>query len=363
MKVMHLVRTASGGMLSHVKTLLDGIDKTVFSISIIGDFDEEAVKEFEDMGVVVYKVSFSNNSSIRGLIESVISVVKIIKKEEPNILHMHGYVAATIGKLAAIFCRINVKIVTLHNFLPQNTQKSFKSKVFKMMRKFFISGMNYYIAVSKALEDYARKEFNLKGDNILTIYNGIKPLKRPKIEQPADKKQIICIARFIQSKGIEYYIKAADLILQKRDDVEFLIVGDGPEENKLKAMVNSMSLKFQENIKFLGFRNDVEILLEKAYLFVLPSFSEGLPVSCIEAMRAGRAVVATNVGGIPEEIRDGINGTLVAPGKEDKLAKAILAYLDDEAKTKEFGQNGYKLYKELFSADKMCEEVQKIYFK
>jgi glycosyltransferase involved in cell wall biosynthesis len=223
--------------------------------------------------------------------------------------------------------------------------------------------MNYYIAVSKALEDYARKEFNIKEENLLTIYNGIKPLKRPKVEQVISKKQVICVARFIQSKGIEYYIKAADIILQKRDDTEFLIIGDGPDEIKLKAIVSSMPPKFQESIRFLGFRNDVDVLLEQSYLFVLPSFSEGLPVSCIEAMRAGRAVVATKVGGIPEEIRDGVNGTLVSPGNEYELAKAILIYLNDETKTKKFGENGYKLYKELFSADKMCEEVQKIYFK
>jgi len=173
------------------------------------------------------------------------------------------------------------------------------------------------------------------------------------------KKRVISVARLIPEKGVEYLIKAADEILKERDDVEFLVLGDGPQKSQLEDLIKVLNR--QEQVKLLGYRDDVDVLLKSSDVFVLPSFSEGMPVSVIEAMRAAKPIVATDVGGIPEEVVDGVNGLLVKPGNVGKLKEAILYFLNDPQRGQRYGLKGYERYKELFSADKMCEKVIQVY--
>ncbi|WP_073344468.1 glycosyltransferase family 4 protein [Caldanaerobius fijiensis] len=360
MKIVHIVRTSRGGMLSHVKILLSWLVENGHDVSLIGDFDNDTRNWFQRKGIKVYDIVFNNDSNIFSLLGSAAKIASILKKERPELVHMHGYIASIVGRLACIVNRLQPTVVTIHNYMPDN---HVVKKFFVVMEKVLSRWTSVYIAVADALKAYVINQVGIHESKILTIYNGI-PYREYEAgvygqSVPKYVKRVISIARLIPQKGVEYFIRVADDILNMRDNVEFLILGDGPQRDHLESLIKELNRA--DRIKLLGHRDDVNALLDSSDVFVLPSFSEGMPVSIIEAMRAGKPIVATDVGGIPEEVTDGVNGLLVKPGDAEGLKRAILRFLDDPQYARRCGEKGFELYCNKFSAEKMCLKTQDVY--
>lgn len=362
MKVVHIVRTSHGGMLSHVKILLSWLVKNGYEIVLIGDFDGDVKEWFEDKGIKVYSIVFNNDSNIFSLVRSAMRIASILRKERPDLVHMHGYIASIVGRLACITIKVP-SVVTIHNYIPDNPTMK---KLFAVMEKLFSKRTGAYIAVADALKLHVIKQVGIPEDKIRTIYNGI-PYNSDGDDKegvndlflPKGVKRVISIVRLIPQKGVEYFIKVADDILKVRKNVEFIILGDGPQRERLERLIKELNR--EDSIKLLGYRNDVDVLLRSSDVFVLPSFSEGMPVSIIEAMRAGKPVVATDVGGISEEVIDGVTGLLIKPGDVLGLKDAILRFLDDEEYARMCGEKGFEVYCDRFSAERMCAETENVY--
>lgn len=144
-----------------------------------------------------------------------------------------------------------------------------------------------------------------------------------------NKKVVGCIARLAMVKDHFTLIDAAEIVLKKRDDVVFLLVGRGPIESKIRERIRVKSL--EGKIIMAGYVTDINEAAALFDIFALTSLSEGFPVSILEAMMRGLPVVATRVGGVPELIEDGENGFLAPPGSPSRTAYRILSLLDDEA--------------------------------
>jgi glycosyltransferase involved in cell wall biosynthesis len=142
-------------------------------------------------------------------------------------------------------------------------------------------------------------------------------------------------------------------------DVTLVLVGDGPEDAALRRQAQRLDIV--ERVVFLGFRTDIPELLSSCDLFVLPSMLEGLPLSILEAMAAGRAVVATTVGGIPEAVENGITGVLVPPRDPSALAKAIRNLLADPLLASRMGAAGKARVNQHFSVTAMTQRVAQTY--
>jgi glycosyltransferase involved in cell wall biosynthesis len=121
------------------------------------------------------------------------------------------------------------------------------------------------------------------------------------------------------------------------------------------------NLGIRGNVKFLGFREDVPALLQTMDVFVLPSLSEGLPLSVLEAFALQKPVVATSVGGIPEIVRDETTGYLVPPKSPEALAVRIIGLLRDPQKAAKIGQAGRKRVEEAFGLEQMVQKYQSLY--
>lgn len=179
------------------------------------------------------------------------------------------------------------------------------------------------ICVSRDLENIARA-LGAKSTTVIPP-----PLDLPDFEEKEFRrmdKVIISIAILTPVKGISYLIRA----MRRIHDAELVIIGNGPERKKLESL--SLNLKLNDRVSFLGWVNHGSRFwncLQKSTVFVLPSISEGLPRALIEAMACGLPVIATKVGGIPEVIKDGVNGFLVPPQNEEALAEAIEKVLND----------------------------------
>jgi len=167
------------------------------------------------------------------------------------------------------------------------------------------------------------------------------------------------VARLTAVKDQESLLRAFVRVRRSRPEARLVIVGDGELRDHLTAL--SVELGLEESVRFLGFRSDVERVLRAFDLFVLCSSTEGLPISLLEAMAAGRPVVATSVGGIPDLLRNGAAGVLVPPHSPEALADAILKLLSDPSARASYAQAGRREVETRFSLNKMVRRYESLY--
>ncbi|HDH06095.1 MAG TPA: glycosyltransferase family 1 protein [Nitrospirae bacterium] len=160
-------------------------------------------------------------------------------------------------------------------------------------------------------------------------------------------------------KGHHILIDAIPLILKKVPDAVFVFAGNGPQKKNILNKIKSLGL--ENKVFMLGLRNDVPAILKSIDLFVLPTFQEALGTSFLEAMAMEKPVVGTDVGGVGEVIKNGLNGFLIEPGNPRAVAEAVTGLLKDREAAKQMGIEGRKMVERNFSIDKMCREMFDLY--
>lgn len=160
-------------------------------------------------------------------------------------------------------------------------------------------------------------------------------------------------------KGQEYLIKATKRVLAEHPQAQLVIIGEGRRKRELINLTGQ--LKISARVFFIPKAYNIEEVLSIMDVFVMPSLKEGLGLALMDAMAAGRAAVASNVGGIRTLIQDGYNGLLVPPGDDLALAEAIIRLLADPDKRKYLGDNAREFIKNNFSLEKMVSRTEEVY--
>jgi glycosyltransferase involved in cell wall biosynthesis len=218
-----------------------------------------------------------------------------------------------------------------------------------------------FVAVSAARrEDLATNE-GISRSRIQVIYNGVELIDEStmaerkaaeaKIGLPPDRLLIGIVARLEPIKDHANLLRALRRVISEVPDAYLLVIGDGPEGPGLREL--AVALGVQEHIRFLGFRDDVPLLLQLLDVFVLCSLAEGLSMTLVEACAASLPIVATAVGGNPEVIRDGWNGRLVPSGDPDALAAAIIGLLTRREEAASMGRRARQAFEQSFSSRRM----------
>jgi glycosyltransferase involved in cell wall biosynthesis len=166
---------------------------------------------------------------------------------------------------------------------------------------------------------------------------------------------VLTVARLDEQKGQRYLLEAAAQVPQAR----FVLAGDGPLRTSLEAQARSLGL--EQRVKFLGYRSDIPDLLAGCDVFVLPSLYEGLPLSILEAMSAGKPVIATQIGGTDEAVIPNETGLLIPPADPAALAAAIRKLLDDRPFARRLALAGQARVECEFSAATMVQRVTNVY--
>ena len=171
---------------------------------------------------------------------------------------------------------------------------------------------------------------------------------------------IFSMGRFFEEKGFDVLLRSFKGVTDKFPEVQLLIAGDGPQKLKLERLVESTSLKGK--VKFLGVKNreDIASFLKGCEFFVLPSRRESFPVSILECMAAGKTIITTNVGGIPEIVVNNQNGLIVEAENEKALADAMAQLLKDKAFRKRLECNSANTVRE-YDINKVCEKYLMVY--
>ena len=296
-------------------------------------------------------------------------ILRYLRLHRPQLLHTQLEFADILGTVAAKILGIpSVSTVHTLDAFPEK-----KSAWGRMKLRWFLLGKycNCVIAVSEKTRLHYLQSGRLHQDKVITLYNGVDISRfkntdasqiaktKQALRLPLDSKVIITVAVLREPKGIQFMIEALPAILEQFPDVHYLIVGDGEYGAALSDLATVLDIK--NHVTFAGHRTDIPDLLACCDIFVLPTLKDALPTVLIEALAAERPIVASDVGGVPEIIENGVNGLLVAPGDPSKLAVACLQLLKDNELISQIVLAGSKTVRQRFNIDSQIEQLSGLY--
>ena len=353
MNILHISRTmGQGGAEKVVYQICKEVNENMFIASTGGSLEEELTNS----GVKHYTIPDINGKNPFIMIKTFIILKKIIKKEKIDIIHSHHRMAAFYSRLLCLFNKKIKRVYTAHNV--------FYNK--KKLLNFSLKGSKI-IAVGNGVKNNLINFYNIDSNNIEVIYNSIeKPLN---INDPQDeiiknkgkKKFIGTIGRLSDQKGIDVFLKAMSLIIQKDSETYGFIIGDGELRNELESLCNNLNI--QNNIIFLGYRRDVLSLIKCMDFIVLASRWEGFPLTPIETFMVGKTIIVSNIDGNNEIVIDNYNGLLFEKDNVKELANNMEILLNEKDKLKKLEKNAVKDYLDKYSYKTFIEKYSRVYRK
>jgi len=259
-------------------------------------------------------------------------LVATIRRQRPAIVHTHLVHADFLGLTAARLCRVPVLISTKHGF------NSFReSRVFAGADRAVGRLASPHVAISEGLAQYLVATEGFREDTFTVIHYGIEPGPEPP-PYAGSTPRLLCIGRLVPIKGHDVLLRAFARAREAVPGLELALAGAGPLEAELRSRVGELDLA--SSVRFLGLVSPVGPELESAAIVVVPSLGEGFGMVALEAMERGRAVIASDVGGLPEIVTDGETGLVVPRSDDAALAAAIVQLADDLPRAAAMGEAG-----------------------
>lgn len=293
-------------------------------------------------------------------------IIKFARRKNIDILHLHGYKGNILfGFIPKSFMSIP-RVTTLHGWTA--TGSSFtRMSVYERIDAISLSSMDAVIIVNDIMQEHPR----IKGRNLRLhiVPNGI-PANDPhllslkldrKIVNFCDKEPLIgTIGRLSPEKGHQFLIEAIKHLKPDFPALRLLIIGEGRLRKYLERQTASLGLR--KCVRFAGYCEHAWRYFSLMNLFVLPSLTEGLPVTLLEAMRENCPILATRVGGIPAALDNGEAGLLVSPGNALEIAEGVAKVLTQKKDTHARCEKAKSIFKKRFSSDKMAKQYVEIYY-
>lgn len=287
----------------------------------------------------------------------------VIERERIDILHTFFESSDILGTLVGRFSKTPFIISSRRD--TGFSKNSRLLKCYKLLNNF----VDLILVNAEAVREATIKKENIKSDKIKTIYNGIK-VEKYKVKIDAAKKKlelgidpeapvIGIIANLTPVKGHSFFLDAAASVLQEFPTTNFVLIGEGPLEEKLKKQADELNIL--NRVKFLGVRKDIPELISLFDISVLSSLTEGCSNAILESMAGGKPVIATNVGGNPELVINGENGLIVPAQDSAALAAAECHLISNKAVAINMGEKGRARVERFFGFDKIIAEFEELY--
>lgn len=368
-KILYLITTFSvGGAEMHLLSLVKGLPKDKYDITVafLKEEAQEArslVPDFKALGVKVVDLKMKSRFDIVTLLR----LYRLMRKGKFQILHTHLFRADLFGLPIGKLAGVPVLVSTVHN-----TEDFFSNPLIGFFLRQSYNFAHKIITISTAVKETLVKDIGVALDKIAIIYYGleIENSHREKTALETDIRQklgiekqvplIGTVGRLAVQKGHRYLIEAFPSVKEEFPNAKLLIVGhddEGLREN-LEGLIARLGL---EGEVFLPGYIDGASVMNSIEVFVLPSLWEGLGLVLLEAMAAGKPIVASRVSAIPEIVIDGETGVLIPPKNPKALADAIISMLRDPERSREMGRKGQERLVREFSVDKMVSETEKVY--
>lgn len=350
-----------GGAERLVADLMEATDKSCFEVVAVSLYPQSGTILEREIGKKSLRVYFLNKR--RGPdIRMIPQLYHFFRKFCPDIVHTHRYVLR-YALLPMLLCHIPVCIHTVHNIAQKEVD--YVGKVIHGIA--FRYGRVVPVSISQEVEKTIRKMYG-QSIYIPVIYNGI-PIARftanVRQNKNKDKKKkdliLLHVGRFVPQKNHFYLIKAFALAVNEYPEMRLWFIGDGPMRSAAQELVKEKRL--ERKVSFIGIRDDIPKFLIESDIFILSSDWEGLPLVVLEAMAAGKPVIATAVGGVPELVENGVTGILVPPRRPDLLAQAILNLAKDRTLCQMMGEEAQRRAVERFNITQTAKAYEELYLK
>lgn len=352
--ILYFTRTMNLGGTEKVILQLCEVMKDGFNKIIVCSSGGINVEKLTQMGIKHYYIPDIEKKDIKTFIKVFKELLNILNEENINIIHTHH-------RMAAFYTRV-LKFIKRFIFI-NNSHNTFYDK--KFLTRFSINRANN-IAVGERVKENLCDFYGICEKNIKVIYNAVesfeedvKPLEILQQYKEAGYFLVGNIGRISEQKGMEYFIKAAKLVLKKIDKIKFFIVGDGEDKEKIKKLI--VDLNLENEVILLGYRNDIQNVMSQLDLIVLSSLWEGFPLTPIEAFSVKKTIIATNVDGTSEIVKNNFNGILVEASKYEQIKDGIIEMYNNGKMRESYEKNAYKTYMNNFTLDKFISDHKEYY--
>lgn len=367
-KVLHFID--SDGVYGAERVILnlsDELRKSSEFISVVGcivsdlNQDNALYDAAIAKGIEAIKIPISNSKLIGDLPKA----AKLLKQSEIDLIHSHGYKPSVYGFIIKLLSKVQI-MATCHLWFEPKSGP-LKMRFMIMLEKFFYRWYPLIVTVSEPIKRVLVQN-NIPSDKVFVVENGVEITHDNALDSHQLKKElnidndtfvILNVGRLSKQKAQADLITAASHLKQFSEKFVLLIVGEGPLSCALNDQMKQLDL--EQQVKLLGYREDIKALLSIADVFALPSLDEGMPMALLEAASASVPIVTTLVGDISKLIIDGETGIVIPFEKPELLADAIKKIWNNPEKAENIASAARKRMAERYSNQVMGEKYSKLY--
>ena len=279
-----------------------------------------------------------------------------IARFRPDVIHAHNYEASVWARFLGLSHPRVAVVVHVHS--SRFVRRHGRHRI--MTDRLLFRRADAVVALNDVQREFLLGPIGLPAGKLHLVANGIDTERFAPPKGTARRpRSAVCVASLTDVKNQDGLLRAWAIVRRSLPDAHLTLVGDGPQRAHLEALTQSLGL--QGAVTFAGLQEDVRPALWKAEVFALPSHSEALPLSLLEAMAAGCAPVATAVGGIPDVLSDGATGRLVPPGQDEALATALTALLASADSANSIGSRAMAEVVQRFGMEAWIARLDSIY--
>ena len=356
-RILQLVATGgSGGAQEHVMALLKGLDRARFDVRVIALSDGSSVARWRSCGPPVHVIPSGSDDAVAT------AVAEHLTAWDVQVVHAHMYRAEVIAARAAsrLLARGLARPWLIGHVHSSRIRRSDDQAKLRALDP----SIDRLVAVSRAIEAKVRLE-RPSAPPVSLVYNGVDtdrfvPLGLPIASVVPRTPTIGCVARLEPEKGHETLLRAWVRVLHAVPRAKLMIVGEGSRLRRLRALAGDLQLP-PNQVEFSGYHDDIAALTARFDIAVMPSYREAQGLAVLEAMAAGRPVVASGVGGITEMVQHERTGLLVPPADTDALAAAIVRLLAEPEAAERMGRAGRAVAVARFGVERMLSQVAALY--
>jgi glycosyltransferase involved in cell wall biosynthesis len=376
--VVHIItKLELGGAQQNTLFTVSHLDREVYQPVLISGTEGILVEEAKQLsGVNVHFVSdlvreINPLKDFRALVKirRILKQIREGAKSSKVIVHTHSSKAGVLGRWAACLAGLRLIVHSVHGFSFNDYQPVLVRSFYILLERITALITTAFVTVSEADRGEGIRRRIFTKANVSLIRSGIDikrfddlPSDRISLRRNLGIDQhapvIALIACFKPQKAPLDFVRVAKMVLDERSDALFYLVGDGRLRFQIEQLIEELNIR--DKVILLGWRRDIPEIMHSIDLLVLTSLWEGLPRVLPQAMASGVPVVATNVNGAPEAIRNGLNGYLLPPGDRAGMAKKIIYLINNPEEARKMGRKGRELVEE-FDIWKMVKQQEVLY--
>lgn len=365
-----------GGPAIHVILVTAGLDPQRYDSRLIVGREGQREGNFFDLAHskgVSFRVIPSFVRRIQPFLDLVtfVRLYRLMRRQRPDIVHTHTAKAGALGRVAARLAGVPIVVHTFHGSVFQGYFGGLSCRVFQFIEKVLVRWTDKVVAVSpRVAEELVRRRI-APHEKVEVIYLGLELERFRNIDKYRGELRhelrisrsaplVGVVGRLVSIKEIPTLLRAMKELIVSKPNAVLLVAGDGPERDNLELEA-ACRLGIGGSVRFLGFRHDLHRIYADLDLAVNCSVNEGTPVALIEAMAAGVPVVATEVGGTPDLLRNGLLGALVPSRDARALSRAMIDVLDHRERVLELAAKAQTDVIERFRSERLVADLDHLY--